>query len=205
MTIWMLTARAGCWLPLRHDWIMRETGLRRDRHTFEHFNMLISRGFLRVVASKTIPSELEAEDIVRKKGEEEGPPAPPPPPPTVLFPCQKGLSFEVPEELIGELRTDFPLVMIEIELRNALAWVHKNRPKTHKGMPLFLRNWMTTATKDAAAGQTPRAREEGPYLAPPEETASEYPEVHKCRTCTKQTTADRCARCVSGVGVHAQR
>ena len=61
ITIWMLTARTGTWLPLRHGWIMREAGLRPTRYTGDHFDVLISRGFLSVVASKTIPSETETE------------------------------------------------------------------------------------------------------------------------------------------------
>lgn len=112
-----------------------------------------------------LEQELEQEQktgIAARRGDASAQPPPPTVKPVMVFPCigkngdprEWGLS----PAYLAELSAGYEGVDVLAECRKALAWVKANRPKTAKGMPAYLVNWLNRSTRSSPARGVQRQR-----------------------------------------------
>lgn len=67
------------------------------------------------------------------------------PPPVREFPTKDGATFTATEQFVEELKSTYPRIDVEYQLKKARLWLIANpdRKKTPRGMTRFLNNWMS--------------------------------------------------------------
>lgn len=61
------------------------------------------------------------------------------------FPTKDGKQFTLPEQFVLELKSTYPRIDVEYQLKKARLWLIANpaRQKTNRGMTRYLNNWMS--------------------------------------------------------------
>lgn len=81
------------------------------------------------------------------------------PPPLLVFPCigkpGEPREWGFTEAHRAELADSYDGIDVLAEARKALAWVRANRPKTARGMPAFLVNWLNKEARSAPRSARP--------------------------------------------------
>lgn len=98
-------------------------------------------------------------------------------------------SWALTDAQIAEWQACYPGIDVGSECRKALAWVQANQPKTAKGMPAFLVNWLNRAVDSGRAAKLPA---QAPRRVPWHHDAC--PHTPKCgtmRECSDRKHAER--------------
>lgn len=90
-------------------------------------------------------------------------------PPVLVFPTNGNGPSEwaLTEGRLAEWSAAYPDMDVLAECRKALAWIKVNRPKTHRGTPRFLVNWLNKAN-NWGASKKPKEESEEQTLPPPD-------------------------------------
>jgi uncharacterized protein YdaU (DUF1376 family) len=107
-----------------------------------------------------LPLHLRSTDQDRTEENSSASPAPPEPPPVLppvlTFPTLgRTEDWALTEPQLAEWQQLYAGLDVLEECRKALAWVRANRPKTAKGMPAFLVNWLNRCADRGARGNAP--------------------------------------------------